>query len=41
MNAVALVGIDFGKHRFFCLLFFALGGNPTSKKSESPEGSET
>ncbi|VXC98819.1 hypothetical protein PSEUDO8Z_60363 [Pseudomonas sp. 8Z] len=22
---------------FFCLLFFALGGNPISKKSESPE----
>ncbi|WP_277373345.1 hypothetical protein [Pseudomonas sp. AA-38] len=26
--------------RFFCLLFFALGGNPSSKKSESPEGAK-
>ncbi|VXC76182.1 hypothetical protein PSEUDO8Z_160526 [Pseudomonas sp. 8Z] len=26
--------------RFFCLLFFVLGGNPSSKKSESPEGAK-
>ncbi|MGP0170480.1 hypothetical protein ACSVIJ_01215 [Pseudomonas sp. NCHU5208] len=26
--------------RFFCLLFFALGGNPISKKSEAPEGAK-
>ncbi|MGP0170536.1 hypothetical protein ACSVIJ_01495 [Pseudomonas sp. NCHU5208] len=26
--------------RFFCLLFFVLGGNPISKKSESPEGAK-